>query len=385
LKEAGTVYWNSPNTGATNSSGFAALPSGYRDMNGLFDHIGRFTYFWTFGYTNYIMASMRYLGYNYVNLRFNSMDNTNGFSVRCVKTIGYTLPNVTTGSANYITQNSAICDGNVVDDGGDAVLTRGICWSANSNPTNSDFYIADGNGTGTFTGVVTGLIPNTTYYARAYAVNTAGITYGSQISFTTLQETGITVTDIDGNLYHTVKIGTQIWMVENLKTTKLNDGTAITFSLSEQTWSDLTTPGYSLVAYEGSENLYGYFYNWYAVNTGKLAPTGWHVPNNTDFETLINYLGGSEVAGGKLKEAGTEHWNSPNTGATNSSGFTALPGGYMSQSGTRYSFGEFGEWWSATQTSNQNGSLMNITFGGNRADIGSSPPKFGFNIRCLKD
>ena len=193
------------------------------------------------------------------------------------------------------------------------------------------------------------------------------------------------VTDIDGNTYTTVTIGTQIWMVENLKTTKLNDGTAITFSLSEQTWSDLTTPGYSLVAYEGSENLYGYFYNWYAVNTGKLAPTGWHVPNNTDFETLINYLGGSEVAGGKLKEAGTEHWNSPNTGATNSSGFTALPGGYMSQSGTRYSFGEFGEWWSATQTSNQNGSLMNITFGGNRADIGSSPPKFGFNIRCLKD
>ena len=139
------------------------------------------------------------------------------------------------------------------------------------------------------------------------------------------------VTDIDGNVYQTVTIGTQVWMVENLKTTRYIDGTAIPLDTNSSTWGGLTTPGYCW--YNDSAiygNTYGALYNWYAVNTGKLAPAGWHVPTDSEWTVLTTYLGGETVAGGKLKDTGTTYWQSPNTGATNASGFLALPGGFRS-------------------------------------------------------
>ena len=145
------------------------------------------------------------------------------------------------------------------------------------------------------------------------------------------------VTDADGNIYHIVTIGTQTWMVENLRTTKFNDGTAIPNITDNKTWQGLNSPG--VCSYDNTSNYnmintYGLLYNWYSVNTAKLAPKGWHVPTDAEWKTLTEYLGGNSVAGGKLKEVGTTHWYSPNTGADNSSGFTALPGGYRDYDGT---------------------------------------------------
>jgi uncharacterized protein (TIGR02145 family) len=162
-----------------------------------------------------------------------------------------------------------------------------------------------------------------------------------------------TVTDIDGNIYHTVAIGSQTWMVENLKTTKYNDGTSIPNVTDSTAWKALSTPGvctYNNTSNADTINTYGRLYNWYTVNTGKLCPAGWHVPTDAEWTTLTDYLGGESVAGGKLKEIGTTHWQSPNTGATNETGFTALPGGYRFDFNVSFDrIGIYGYWWSSTE------------------------------------
>ena len=196
----------------------------------------------------------------------------------------------------------------------------------------------------------------------------------------------ITVTDIDGNVYHTVTIGTQVWMLENLKVTKFNDGTAIPLVTDGTAWTNLVTAGFCW--YDNNEatykNTYGALYNWYTVNTGKLSPAGWHVPTDAEWTTLTSYLGGLSVAGGKLKETGTTHWQSPNTGATNESGFTALPAGYRYMS-TFTTLGENGIFWSSTEDSNDYSWVRNIGY--DRSDVERYPgfKRVGWSVRCVKD
>jgi uncharacterized protein (TIGR02145 family) len=161
-----------------------------------------------------------------------------------------------------------------------------------------------------------------------------------------------TLTDQDGNTYKTITIGTQTWMAENLRTTKYNDGTAIPNITGAGEWAALTTGAYcNYNNTTGNDTIatYGRLYNWYAINTGKLAPEGWHVPTNAEWTTLTDYLGGTSGAVGKLKETGTTHWSNPNIGATNESGFTALPGGHRYVNGSFESVGSYGCWWSSTE------------------------------------
>jgi uncharacterized protein (TIGR02145 family) len=167
-----------------------------------------------------------------------------------------------------------------------------------------------------------------------------------------------TVQDIDGNVYTIITIGTQIWMNENLKTTRYSNGDSI--GTTTPATLDITnepTPIYQW-AYEGNESnvpTYGRLYTWYAATDDRnICPTGWHVPTDADWSTLTTYLVGESVAGGKLKEKGITHWKSPNIGATNESGFTALPGGYRYGSGTFYDIGSTGNWWSSTEVSTDN-------------------------------
>ncbi|MEE4310304.1 MAG: fibrobacter succinogenes major paralogous domain-containing protein [candidate division KSB1 bacterium] len=168
---------------------------------------------------------------------------------------------------------------------------------------------------------------------------------------TTEPETGSqtgTVTDIDGNDYQTIKIGAQWWMAENLKVTHYRDGTSIPNVMDNDTWANLTTGAYC--NYDNDENnveTYGRLYNWY-VTGSLIAPEGWHVPDDGDWEELENALGGPEAAGGKLKEAGTEHWDNPNTNASNESGYTSLPGGFRSEDGFTH-LGYWAMYWSSTQ------------------------------------
>ncbi len=196
-----------------------------------------------------------------------------------------------------------------------------------------------------------------------------------------------TMTDRDGNVYTSVTIGTQVWMVENLKTTKYNDGTDIPLVTDDTEWANLNTPGYCWYNNDAAtyKNPYGALYNWYAVSTGKLCPTGWHVPTDAEWTTLTTYLGGESVAGGKLKELGTTHWTTPNTGATNETGFAALPGGYIYYDGTFDFIGNIGGWWSATEYYPPSAHARGMYY--DLSDVYSlyNSKEIGYSIRCLKD
>ena len=203
---------------------------------------------------------------------------------------------------------------------------------------------------------------------------------------------GETVTDIDGNIYQTVKIGTQVWIVENLKTTKYKNGKTIPLVTDNHTWSNLTSPGYcwydnNIITYKDN---YGALYNWYAVNTGKLCPSGWHVPTDDEWETLMTYMGGESVAGKNLKETGTTHWLGHNTEANNESGFTALPGGWRDSvdpfcGATFREIGSCGYWWSSTKYSTVIAFSRNMRYNYNDAFKSDGSKVSGFSVRCLRN
>lgn len=203
-----------------------------------------------------------------------------------------------------------------------------------------------------------------------------------------------TVKDIDGNVYKTVKIGTQVWIRENLKTMKYNDGTTIPLVADDKAWKALTTPAYCWYKNDATtnRNKYGALYNWYTVSTNKLCPGGWHVPSDEEWRTLITYLGGESVAGSKLKEKGTVHWESPDTGATNESGFTALPGGDRKHDGAFdntgsnvISFRSNGCWWSSTEQYIFNAYYYRLYSTLSTVYRSLSVKQSGYSVRCLKD
>lgn len=194
-----------------------------------------------------------------------------------------------------------------------------------------------------------------------------------------------TVTDVDGNVYKTVRIGTQLWITENLRTTRYNDSTAINTGLSDADWRITTTGAFAI--YDGSStnnDTYGKLYNWYAASSGKLAPKGWHIPSRAEWETLVENLGGTSVAGGKLKST-SSLWMAPNTGATNSSGFSALPSGWKSNSGGYSLIGESAYWWASTPRNTTQGDYLRVDNNLVGSAVNGATNQFGYAVRCLKD
>ena len=244
-----------------------------------------------------------------------------------------------------------------------------IPGATSSSYTISNFQAANA---GTYTVTVSnGTLPNATSSGAVLTVNPASGT----------------VTDIDGNIYQYITIGTQTWMVENLKTTRYNDGAAIPLITDNTAWGALRTPGYCW--YNDSttyRSTYGALYNWYAVNTGKLAPTGWHVPTDAEWTALTTYLGGETVAAGPLKSTGTTYWLSPNTGATNSSGFSALPGGCRNDV-TFTNIGYYGYWWSSTamDATNSWSRYMNYSYAYVYRNTSYCYNVYGFSVRCVRN
>lgn len=215
-----------------------------------------------------------------------------------------------------------------------------------------------------------GLSSNNPTNGKTTAVFNPDITYG-------------TMTDQDGNIYKTVTIGTQTWMAENLRTTKYNDGVSIPNITIADEWVSLSTGAYC--NYNNTTSLdtiatYGRLYNWYAVNTGKLAPIGWHVPSEDEWVELAIYLGG--VVSDKLKEKGTIHWKRDNVSATNESGFTALPGGGFGGDNTFNYIGINSLWWKPAEYINDNARISIITSG---FAHGYSPKMVGLSVRCVRD
>lgn len=198
-----------------------------------------------------------------------------------------------------------------------------------------------------------------------------------------------TMTDQDGNTYKIVTIGTQTWMAENLRTTIYNDGTAIPNVTDSNEWCDLTTGAYcnyNNTTDQDTIATFGRLYNWYAVNTGLLAPKGWHIPTYDEWKTLTDYLGGEYVAGEKLKEEGTSHWYTPNQGATNESGFTALPGGIRGYIGKSFYIGNYNYSWSATaiDATGAWGCLMYYNYSYVSINYYYSM-ELGLSVRCVRD
>jgi uncharacterized protein (TIGR02145 family) len=197
------------------------------------------------------------------------------------------------------------------------------------------------------------------------------------------------VTDGDGNVYGKVIIGTQVWLTENLKTTKYSNGDIIGTTIPAELeifYED--TPKYQW-SYEGNEDyvdIYGRLYTWYAVTDPRnICPAGWHVPSDSDWLVLEYYLGGYEIAGGKLKETGTTHWITPNYGATNESGFTALPNGWRNIDLMFVNFAKFGGWWSSTEYTSEYAFCNYVSYKSTIVTEEIDNKKSGIAVRCLMD
>lgn len=320
---------------------------------------------------------------------------------------------VTTTEVTNLTQNSAKSGGTIkCSDKYVKILQAGVCWSTDPNPWifrnnnvtyDIDFYkdkdttiVNDSSGV-KFTSSLKNLEPGTTYYLRSYAeIGSGTTTYGNEIIF------GTTMTDTVNNIYHVVTIGTQTWMVENLRTTKYNDGTIIPTITDNTAWKNSSTPAYCWYSNKitPNKNKYGALYNWDAVNTRKLAPKGWHVPTEDDWIKLEKYLSSHLGKSGSIAKAlaDTIGWGSStiegaignDLSINNSSGFTAIPGGYRIDNGQYTLEGSTCGFWSATNKAKGIGidSICGRKFNFESKtfeEINLYNKKNGFYVRCVKN
>ena len=196
------------------------------------------------------------------------------------------------------------------------------------------------------------------------------------------------VTDADGNIYKTIKIGDKTWMAENLRTTILNDSTSINWIPDEDVWASVSSSGYC--NYNNTKSLdtiatFGRLYNWYAVDSEILAPEGWHIATLEEWQELANIVGGASAAAGILREAGLTHWMSDSFISSNMYGFTALPSGNRSNEGVYQNLGGSAYWWAADTYNTYYAYRMAITSGSNELVEGYLHKRFGFAVRCVKD
>lgn len=300
-------------------------------------------------------------------------------------------PEVVTSAVTAIFPTRAFTGGTIPSDGGSQITEKGICWNTRPDPTVEHNKLVLGTGNRGFAAVMDGLTPNTGYYVRAYAISSAGIGYGNVLFFrTTRMPAASAVSDVDGNTYGSVVIGNHVWMSENLRTTRFNDGSPILLETDHAAWCSLTTPAYCWYNNDaGNKDIYGALYNWHTVYTHKLCPKGWHVPSQEEWSILVEYLGGSQVAGGKLKEQGTTHWLVKNEGATDEAGFRAVPGGYRSYqtSGAPF-FGLYNSsqfWIDGELSPDGNSYFAGLDRLDTKIRIMRINSRMGYSIRCVKD
>jgi uncharacterized protein (TIGR02145 family) len=314
-----------------------------------------------------------------------------------------TLPILTTTVVSAITTTTASSGGTISSDGGATITEKGVCWSKSPSPTIALATRTNSGGIGmaAFTSSISGLSSSNNYYVRAYATNSVGTAYGNELIFSSLQNT-------NAASLPNVTIGTQIWQSINLKLTTYRDGTPIPQVTDPTAWANLTTGAwcyYNNDPTNGSDyGNYGKLYNWYAVAgiydaaslanpslRKQLAPTGWHIPTDEEWTTLTSFLGGINIAGGKMKD--TYSWATPNTGATNSSGFSGLAGGYRSDNGHFQDIGAIGWWWSSSTYNvltynNLSVPVVRIRYLNyiNRiVTIQGMHYPYGFSVRCIRD
>lgn len=308
-------------------------------------------------------------------------------------TLAIGKPGLTTGVVASITEASATVGGNVTADNGGAISERGICWGTGENPTlEADHFMAAalGTGIGEFTATITGLNMGTPIYVRAYAKNSAGTSYGEQVTFNTLLK------DVDDNLYEVVRIGSAVWMVGNLATTHYNDNSGIPTVATDGAWAALSGPAYCWYDDDQAANkqLYGALYNWYAASNEDLCPVGWHVPTDADFIALEVALGMTQAVAEGTSWRGTdqgtqmksdEGWSNDGNG-TNSSGFNALPGGYrFYQTGEFQHAGNIAYFWSVSAGSTGRSMMRQLDYAHENVERQDADNRAGKSVRCVKN
>ena len=306
---------------------------------------------------------------------------------------GTAAPEITTIIASDITANTAMSGGKITYDGGSPITVKGVCYSTSPDPDLSDSFTINGSDTSRYQSTMTGLLSGTKYYVRAYAKNDAWTVYGGEVTFNTK------ITDVEGNLYSIVMIGSQVWMAENLRTTKYNDNTAIPNVTGDMEWVNLSSGAYCWYNNDiGYKPTLGALYSWFTIHAGELCPTGWHVPTDKEFNSLELFLGMNpdsvDIWGWRGTDQGSQiksatGWENDGNG-TNSSGFDGLPGGYrQGSSGGFYALGLLTYWWTATDDS-ANGQpevawYRRLDAANNDIYKATTFKKGGKYIRCLKD
>lgn len=324
--------------------------------------------------------------YSY-NASGNSPTYSNEISLKTTSTI--TLPSITTKPITGITSTTATCGGIIQSDGGSPILGGGIVWSTSQNPT-SDLATkyTFGMAVLSFGTEITGLIPNTTYYARTYVKNVIGTAYGNQVTFTTTNSPIIptSVTDIDGNTYPTILLcDNKVWTSKNLNVSKYRNGDVIPQVTSTSNLNIATGAWcyYSFATSNGT--IYGKLYNWAAISDSRgLAPLGWHIPTQDEWITMTNCYAGIGYAGAKLKQTGTSYWQNPNTGATNSSGFSGLPGGNYSST-TFFDINTNAYFWANATYDTQYSYYWRLNYDNINVGYGLFTRNYFLSVRLVKD
>jgi uncharacterized protein (TIGR02145 family) len=314
-----------------------------------------------------------------------------------------TKPVLTTGEIGLLTDKSVRIGGNITSDGGAEIVERGICWNITQNPDIYDNKIPAVTGISEFFCDIEGLLPNTVYHCRAFATNEIGTSYGDDMEFKTYG-----VMDIDGNGYYSVIIGAQEWMQQNLSTTHYADGSSLIDGSEAGDITDNFVSKYYFANCNDENNVadYGRLYTWAAVMNGSsssstnpsgvtgVCPQGWHVPSDAEWMELEIFLGMSTLEaeqkfdrgtdeGGKLKS--TSYFWAPNTGATNESGFNAIPGGDRGSEGNFNYVGGFAVYWSATESYSQAAYIRGLEYNKATVNRWDHFKYYGFSVRCIKD
>jgi uncharacterized protein (TIGR02145 family) len=271
------------------------------------------------------------------------------------------LPIVTTNPITNINTNTAIIGGTILAQGESPVSQSGVVWSTSPNPSLISANSSYGASSGSYHITINGLQPGIRYYVRSFATNASG------------------------NHFQGVTIGAQVWMNKNLDVATYLNGDSIPQVTDPSQWEGLTTGAWCYYNNSSSyDSIYGKLYNWYAVNDPRgLAPAGTHIPTDGEWTTLTNFLGGEANAGGAMKTITL--WNPPNAGATNSSGFDGLPGGYRFNFGVFYTIGYFGYWWSSTPFNEATAWYRNLYYNYTNTARYDAAKTNGFSVRCIRD
>jgi len=313
-----------------------------------------------------------------------------------------TTPTLITKPIQNIGLYAAKSGGEVESDGGSSITQKGIVWNTQPNPTISlTTKTLNGSGVSSFEANLNQLNPNTIYYVRAYATNSVGTSYGNELTFTTLP-IPTSVSDIDGNVYSVLVLGNQIWMQENLKTTKYCNGDPIPMYMSNVQWQDLTTGGWSYYDNFSGNESYGKLYNYYAATDNRNpCPCGWHVPTDAEWTQLENHLIANGMnfdnttQGNKIAKsmASKNMWQASsifgavgfNPSTNNTSGFNGIPAGRRFNTGEFVNLGSTAAWWTSTQQNSTLAWYRWLSKDGLDSKRSSSNKSFGYNIRCIMD